>query len=154
LGGTLASHDDATAEQVAQSHAHGVTIAEFPTTLAAANACHALGIAVIMGAPNLVRGGSHSGNVAALDLAGCDRSDILSSECIPAGLLMAAVQLGELWGSMARGLATVTRNPARAVGLDDRGTLVPGQRAGLIRFGMVAQTPDIRRVWSVEKVVS
>jgi len=154
FGATLASHDDTTAEQVAQSHDHGVTLAEFPTTMAAANACRAMGIALIMGAPNLVRGGSHSGNVAALELARCDRLDILSSDYIPAGLLMAAVQLGEMWGNMPRGLATVTRNPAGAVGLRDRGTLAPGQRADLLRFGMVAQTPNLRRVWSAGHVVS
>ena len=94
LGATLASHDDTTADQVATSHACGVTMAEFPTTIAAAEACHALGIATIMGAPNLIPGGSHSGNVAAEELARLDRLDILSSDYVPASLLMSAVQLG------------------------------------------------------------
>jgi alpha-D-ribose 1-methylphosphonate 5-triphosphate diphosphatase len=72
----LASHDDTTVEQVATSQSYGVRIAEFPTTLAAAGACHAHGMATIMGAPNLIRGGSHSGNVSAVELAQMDRLDI------------------------------------------------------------------------------
>ena len=79
FGATLASHDDTTIQQVATSRAHGVTLAEFPTTLAAAEAeaCRAAGIAVIMGAPNLVRGGSHSNNISALELVQAGLLDIL-----------------------------------------------------------------------------
>ena len=121
--------------------------AEFPTTVEAARACHAHNIKVIMGAPNLVRGGSHSGNVAASELADLDLLDILSSDYVPAALLLAAVQLGELWGDMARGIGTVTSAPARASGLADRGMLEPGQRADLIRFSMIAGVPAVRGVW-------
>lgn len=148
LGATLASHDDTTVDQVAKSHAYGVRVAEFPTTVAAAEACHAKGIATIMGAPNLIRGGSHSGNVAAADLAQMDRLDILSSDYVPAGLLMAAVQLGDIWGNLARGIRTVTDTPAQAVGLMDRGTLAVGQRADLIRFAIKDQTPVLQETWS------
>jgi alpha-D-ribose 1-methylphosphonate 5-triphosphate diphosphatase len=154
LGATLASHDDTTAEQVAASHSYGVTVAEFPTTVAAADACHAKGIATIMGAPNLIRGGSHSGNVAAEDLAKLDRLDILSSDYVPAGLLMAAVQLGDIWGDIARGMRTVTDTPARAVGLTDRGALAVGQRADLIRFAIQDQTPVLQETWSAGKRAS
>jgi alpha-D-ribose 1-methylphosphonate 5-triphosphate diphosphatase len=153
LGATLASHDDTTEAQVETSRAHGVTVAEFPTTPEAAEACHAHGIATIMGAPNLIRGGSHSGNVAAETLARMDRLDILSSDYVPAGLLMAAVQLGELWGDMARGMATVTARPARAVGLDDRGSLRVGQRADLIRFAQIDGTPVLHETWSAGRRV-
>jgi len=148
LGAALASHDDTTAEQVATSQAYGVTLAEFPTTVAAADACHAHGIATIMGAPNLIRGGSHSGNVAAAELAGLDRLDILSSDYVPSGLLMAAVQLGELWNDLPRGMATVTSQPAKAVGLTDRGTLHEGQRADLVRFMTLEGTPVLKQTWS------
>lgn len=154
LGATLASHDDTTAEQVAASHSYGVTVAEFPTTVEAADACHAKGIATIMGAPNLIRGGSHSGNVAAEDLAKLDRLDILSSDYVPAGLLMAAVQLGDFWGDLARGIRTVTDTPARAVGLTDRGVLAVGQRADLIRFAIQEQTPVLQETWSAGKRAS
>ncbi len=153
LGATLASHDDTTVKQVATSHAHGVKVAEFPTTVDAADACHAHGIATIMGAPNLIRGGSHSGNVSASELASRDRLDILSSDYVPAGLLMAAVQLGDLWGDLARGIRTVTARPAQAVGLTDRGTISPGQRADFIRFAIADGTPILHETWSAGRRV-
>ncbi len=146
-GAVLASHDDTTAGQVAASRAHGVELAEFPTTEEAARASREAGIAVIMGAPNLVRGGSHSGNVAAQELAERGLLDILSSDYVPAALLMGAVRLGELWGNMARGLATVTAAPAHGARLDDRGRLAPGLRADLIRFRTTGRTPALRGVW-------
>ena len=147
FGAVLASHDDTTSAHVATSAGHGIRMAEFPTTVEAARACHAHGIRVIMGAPNLIRGGSHSGNVAAQDLAELGLLDILSSDYVPAALLFAAVRLGEVWGDMARGMATVTSGPARAAGLRDRGVLEPGQRADVIRFGAVAGVPTLNGVW-------
>ncbi len=146
-GATLASHDDTTADQVAASVGHGVRMAEFPTSVAAARACQAAGVAVIMGAPNLIRGGSHSGNVAAADLADLGVLDILSSDYVPAALLMGAVMLGERWGDMARGIATVTAAPARATGLTDRGRIAPGLRADLLRFGKIGNVPVTRGLW-------
>jgi len=148
-GAALASHDDTTAEQVATSHAHGVRLAEFPTTREAAEACHTQNIATIMGAPNLVRGGSHSGNVAARDLAELDLLDILSSDYVPAALLLGAVQLGHLWGDMARGLATVTRTPAHHVGLTDRGEIALGARADLIQFEVMKDASILRSVYAM-----
>ncbi|WP_149142886.1 alpha-D-ribose 1-methylphosphonate 5-triphosphate diphosphatase [Gemmobacter caeruleus] len=147
LGAHLASHDDTTADDVARSARHGVRFAEFPTTLAAAETCRRTGIAVMMGAPNLIRGGSHSGNVAAqtLALAGC--LDILSSDYVPAALLTAALRLGDLWGNPARGIATVTAAPAAATGLHDRGRLAPGLRADLIRFRRHGASALLRGVW-------
>ncbi|MEM8773617.1 MAG: alpha-D-ribose 1-methylphosphonate 5-triphosphate diphosphatase [Pseudomonadota bacterium] len=147
-GAVLASHDDTTVEQVATSKSHGVVMAEFPTTAEAARASHDQGIEVIMGAPNLIRGGSHSGNVAASELAQSGHLDILSSDYIPSALLLAAVKLGRDWDDMARGIATVSRNPARASGLQDRGEIALGKRADLIRFGLRADTPSLRGVWS------
>lgn len=153
-GATLASHDDTTAGQVETSHTHGVTIAEFPTTLEAANACRRRAIDVIMGAPNLVRGGSHSGNVSARELAEQDRLDIISSDYVPSALLLAAVQLGGIWGDMARGMATVTAAPAQAVGLSDRGILAPGLRGDVIRFGVHQGAPVLQATWSAGRRVS
>jgi alpha-D-ribose 1-methylphosphonate 5-triphosphate diphosphatase len=147
FGATLASHDDTTPDHVARSVAHGVRVAEFPTTPAAADACRAAGIAVIMGAPNLVRGGSHSGNVAAADLADAGLLDILSSDYVPAALLLGAVALGHRWGDMARGMATVTDAPARAVGLGDRGRVELGKRADLLRFTEAGGVPVPRGLW-------
>lgn len=147
FGAALASHDDTTADQVAISARHGATFAEFPTTVEAAEACRAHGIHVMMGAPNLIRGGSHSGNVAAKDLAERDLLDILSSDYVPSALLTAALMLGDLWGDMARGVATVTRAPAAATGLADRGSLTPGLRADVIRVARLAQAASVRGVW-------
>jgi alpha-D-ribose 1-methylphosphonate 5-triphosphate diphosphatase len=148
LGATLASHDDTTVAQVATSHTYGVTVAEFPTTAAAADACNTSGIATIMGAPNLIRGGSHSGNLAASKLAQLDRLDILSSDYVPSGLLMAAVQLGDLWDDLPRAMATVTSRPAQAVGLTDRGTLRVGLRADLVGFSVVDGVAVLRETLS------
>ena len=147
LGAVLASHDDSTAAQVAASVALGVRLAEFPTTAEAARACRDAGVGVIMGAPNLVRGGSHSGNVAAADLADAGLLDILSSDYVPASLLMGAVMLGTRWDDMARGIACVTAAPARASGLNDRGRIAPGLRADLLRFNLTGQVPVTRGLW-------
>lgn len=147
-GATLASHDDTTTAQVEHSHQQGVTLAEFPTTLEAASACHAAGIATIMGAPNVIRGGSHSGNVAATDLAKQGKLDILSSDYVPAALLQAALQLAEVWQDMAAGIATVTSAPARSAGLEDRGMLAVGKRADLTLFDTRVGTPAVTSVWS------
>ena len=146
-GASLASHDDTTRAQVAASAHHGVRLAEFPTTLEAAHACHDAGIAVMMGAPNLIRGGSHSGNVAASTLATADRLDILSSDYVPAALLLGAVRLGLSCGNLAKGFRAVTSAPAQAVGLSDRGTLQIGQRADLIHVALPNSVPILRQVW-------
>ena len=147
FGAVLASHDDTTAEHVATSAAYGIRLAEFPTTAEAAAACHDHGIAVMMGAPNLIRGGSHSGNVAAAELAEAGLLDIVSSDYVPAALLSSAVRLGAIWNDLARGIATVTAAPAAAAGLVDRGRLEPGARADLIRFRILGETPVMRETW-------
>ncbi|WP_170573074.1 alpha-D-ribose 1-methylphosphonate 5-triphosphate diphosphatase [Ruegeria atlantica] len=148
FGAMLASHDDTTAEQVAVSAGHGIKLAEFPTTVEAARTCHDHGIKVMMGAPNVIRGGSHSGNVAAQELADLGHLDILSSDYVPAALLLSAVRLGEEWGDMARGLRTVTQAPAQVVGLQDRGELRAGARADVIRFRLREGAPALNGVWS------
>lgn len=147
LGAVLASHDDTTEAEVAASAAHGVRIAEFPTTFAAARACRAHGIATMAGAPNLIRGGSHSGNIAATELAEAGLLDVLSSDYVPASLLSGAMRLAELWDDLPRALACVTANPAQAAGLADRGLLAPGLRADLIRFARRGPLAILRETW-------
>ncbi|MBY4891903.1 alpha-D-ribose 1-methylphosphonate 5-triphosphate diphosphatase [Rhodobacteraceae bacterium N5(2021)] len=148
LGAVLASHDDTLVDHVERSAGYGIALAEFPTTKAAAQACRANGIAVMMGAPNLVRGGSHSGNVAATDLAEAGLLDILSSDYVPSALLYSAVLLGQLWADLPRAMATVTAMPARAAGLTDRGEIALGHRADLIRFRTQGNVPVLHGVWS------
>ncbi len=147
LGAILASHDDTTPEHVHASARHGVRIAEFPTTIEAARICRDNGIAVMMGAPNLIRGGSHSGNVAAAELAEAGLLDILSSDYIPGALLAAAVDLGRRAGDMSRGIAAVTSAAASASGLRDRGALQPGLRGDLVRFAVIGDVPIVRGAW-------
>ena len=145
---TLASHDDTTIEHVEESLADGAAIAEFPTTREAADASHRAGISVVMGAPNLIRGGSHSGNVAASELAEIGLLDIFSSDYIPASLVMAAFQLPKHAAhiSLPDAIATVTKTPARAAGLEDRGEIAVGKRADLVHV-RDGETPIVRTVW-------
>jgi alpha-D-ribose 1-methylphosphonate 5-triphosphate diphosphatase len=149
LGVKLASHDDTTIAEVEQAHAEGVTIAEFPTTLDAAAASRALGMATVMGAPNVVRGGSHSGNVAARDLAEAGHLDILSSDYVPAALLMAAFRLADApaVGDLPGAIRLVSQAPAKAAGLDDRGEIAVGLRADLLRVATHDGEPVVRGVW-------
>lgn len=147
-GFPLASHDDTTAEHVRENAEQGMRIAEFPTTLEAAREARALGLAIVMGAPNVVREGSHSGNVAAVELACEGLLDILSSDYMPASLLHAAFMLPKLVGiSLADALRMVTLAPARAVGLEDRGELAPGKRADAVRVRLINGVPMVRAVW-------
>ena len=147
FGAVLASHDDTTAEHVATSRDHGVRVAEFPTTVEAAQACKLAGIAVMMGAPNLIRGGSHSGNVAAHELAELGYLDIVSSDYVPSALMSSAFLLADVWDDLPRAIATVTATPARAAGLTDRGVIAIGHHADLVRVRRLNGTPVIRGVW-------
>ena len=133
-GITLAAHDDATVEHARESAAFGVRISEFPTTAAAASAARERGQLVVMGAPNIVRGGSQSGNVAAASLLELGLLDIVSSDYVPASPLQAIFQLaadGTL--ALEHGAGLVSGNPAQAVGLDDRGQISVGRRGDLVR---------------------
>ena len=128
-------------------------MSEFPTTMAAARAAHERGLLTVMGGPNVVRGGSHSGNVAAADLARAGLLDILSSDYVPGSLLSAVMRLvqDEVL-TLPQAVATVTRNPARASGMADRGELAAGLRADLVQVHM-AELPCgghqavVRGVW-------
>lgn len=133
-GITTAAHDDATQAHVNESAAAGVSISEFPTTIVAARAARAAGQLVVMGAPNIVRGGSHSGNVAAAELLRLGLLDILSSDYVPASPLQAVFLLfgrGDI--TLPQGAALVSANPARAAGLEDRGVIATGKRADVLR---------------------
>ena len=128
----------------------GAVLSEFPTTLAAARAAREQGLHVLMGAPNLIRGGSHSGNVGAGELAGAGALDILSSDYIPGALLPAAFRLAaEPYNlPLPDAVATVTATPAEAAGLHDRGRIEPGRRADLVRVRVVAGRPVVRGGWT------
>jgi alpha-D-ribose 1-methylphosphonate 5-triphosphate diphosphatase len=145
----LASHDDTTEENVTDAIKDRVSVAEFPTTMEAARGLHAAGIDILMGAPNVVRGGSHSGNIAAVDLAREGLLDILSSDYVPSSLLMGALQLPRQVPAidLAAAVRTVTKTPAEAVGLNDRGEIAIGKRADLIRVHVARDIPVVRSAW-------
>lgn len=144
----LASHDDTEVEHVDLARQEQVAVSEFPTTVRAAEAARSAGMAIVMGGPNLVKGGSHSGNVSAAELAQRGLLDIMSSDYVPASLIQSAFLLRDQQGwSLPRAVATVARNPARAIGLADRGEIAPGQRADYIRVKEVAGMPVVRGAW-------
>lgn len=148
-GIAVASHDDATVDHVGESIALGVRLAEFPTSLEAARASHKAGLSVLMGAPNIVRGGSHSGNIAAHALAAAGYLDVLSSDYVPLSLIHAPFVLteGEAGLTLPQAIALVTSIPARTVGLHDRGEIAIGRRADLVRIRRTAGVPVVRSVW-------
>jgi alpha-D-ribose 1-methylphosphonate 5-triphosphate diphosphatase len=148
LGLPVASHDDTLIEHVEQAAAEGIVLAEFPTTRIAAEAAREHRISTIMGAPNIVRGGSHSGNVSALELAKADLLDILSSDYVPSSLLTAVFELVEKAGwTLPRAMATVSAEPARTAGLHDRGAIAPGLRADFVRVTMLDTLPVPRATY-------
>jgi alpha-D-ribose 1-methylphosphonate 5-triphosphate diphosphatase len=145
----LASHDDASTTHIEEAAGLGAVLTEFPTTSEAAAAARQHGLHVLMGSPNLVRGGSHSGNVAAGALAEAGYLDILSSDYIPGSLLTAAFLLadGSFGLSLPQAIRTVTRIPAEAADLDDRGEVRECLLADLVRVRLVEGRPLVRAVW-------
>ncbi|WP_339769870.1 alpha-D-ribose 1-methylphosphonate 5-triphosphate diphosphatase [uncultured Pseudosulfitobacter sp.] len=133
MGVQMGSHDDQTAAARAAWRARGVKVSEFPETLEAAEAAHAAGDVVILGAPNLVRGGSHKGNVSALDVVSMGMADAVASDYHYPSPRRAALMLARS-GVMdfATAWSLVSAGPARALGLDDRGVLQAGKRADLV----------------------
>jgi len=155
-GIAIASHDDATLAHAQESAELGMQVAEFPTTLEAAKASHELGLKVLMGAPNIVRGGSHSGNIAAKDLASAGVLDILSSDYYPSALVQAAFMVANMEDNdydLARAIGLVTANPAQAANLHDRGVLEVGRRADLVQVNSHSVMPLVERVWCKGKRV-
>jgi alpha-D-ribose 1-methylphosphonate 5-triphosphate diphosphatase len=149
-GAALVSHDDETEAHIDLAADLGATVAEFPVTPEAAARARARGMAIVMGGPNLIRGGSYSGNVPAAELAEMDLLDAFASDYVPRSLLECAFRLtaSDFGWTMSRALATVTANVAQAAGLQDRGAIAPGLRADLLRVRPVDRMPILRGVWS------
>ncbi|MEK1896171.1 MAG: alpha-D-ribose 1-methylphosphonate 5-triphosphate diphosphatase [Rhizobium sp.] len=148
-GITVASHDDATLAHVDEAIENGVRLAEFPTSFDAAKASHEHGMSVLMGAPNIVRGKSHSGNIAARDLAERGVLDVLSSDYVPLSLLYAPFLIADEVESISlpKAIAMVTATPARTVSLNDRGRIATGLRADVVRVFRDHGVPVTRSVW-------
>jgi alpha-D-ribose 1-methylphosphonate 5-triphosphate diphosphatase len=144
----LASHDDTVPEHVFEAVESGFVISEFPTTQAAARTAREQGLGIVMGAPNLVRGGSHSGNISALELAQHDLLDCLSSDYVPHSLLHGVFLLRDQAGwSLPKAARTASLNPARLVGLDDRGEIAAGKRADFVRVRELSGVPVSMMTW-------
>ena len=149
LGIVLASHDDATRDHVEEAVRLGIDIAEFPTTLEAAKASRQAGMAILMGGPNVVRGGSHSGNVSARELAEADLLDIVSSDYIPFSMLQSAFALADNVESMSisKAVQLVTKRPAEAAGFNDRGEIAIGKRADFVHLRIEDGIPIVLTVY-------
>lgn len=149
-GTPLASHDDETAAHIDEAADLGARVAEFPVTAEAAQQARDRGMVVVMGGPNLIRGGSYSGNVPAADLAEAGLLDAFASDYVPRSLVECAFAMTEApfgW-SLSRAVALVTSAPARAAELQDRGEIAPGQRADLLRIRRQGGLPLVRGVWT------
>lgn len=145
----LASHDDEDVEHVDEAADLGATVSEFPVTLEAARRAKERGMVVVMGGPNLMRGGSYSGNVPASELAEAGLLDAFASDYVPRSLIECAFALTAppFGWDLARAVAVVTAAPARAAQLTDRGTIAPGRRADLVRVSTRGGLPVVRGVW-------
>jgi alpha-D-ribose 1-methylphosphonate 5-triphosphate diphosphatase len=153
----LATHDDENAEQIAIARRDGAAISEFPVTLEAAAEARRHGLAVFMGAPNLIRGGSHSGNVSAAEVVAAGYLTGFASDYIPMSMLRAAFRLAEppFGLPLAAAIATVTSAPAAATGLSDRGEIAAGKRADLVRVSLSRNGwPVVRGVWREGRRIS
>ncbi|WP_284944540.1 alpha-D-ribose 1-methylphosphonate 5-triphosphate diphosphatase [Acidisoma cladoniae] len=145
---TIASHDDRTEEEIAENFADGIGISEFPVSMAAARAARACGMEIIAGAPNIVRGGSHSGNVAAADMLRASVVDAFASDYVPASLIEAAfmaVEIAEI--ALPQAIALITDRPARMAGLSGRGRIEVGLAADLVQVRVHDGMPIVRAVW-------
>ncbi|PKO40518.1 MAG: alpha-D-ribose 1-methylphosphonate 5-triphosphate diphosphatase [Betaproteobacteria bacterium HGW-Betaproteobacteria-3] len=147
-GVAIASHDDDSVEKIDTLASLGAVISEFPTHLAAAKAARARGMATLFGAPNILRGNSQSGNMRALDAVLEGVADCLCGDYSAAALLPSVMKLPELAGiSLAQAIALVTRNPARAAGLHDRGEIAVGRRADLVAVRQTGGLFQAERIW-------
>jgi alpha-D-ribose 1-methylphosphonate 5-triphosphate diphosphatase len=149
----LVGHDLDSPGAVAALRARGGSVAEFPTTADAARAARELGIPVVMGAPNVMRGESHSGNVSAAALVGLGLVTALASDYLPSGLLAGAFTLaGNGLVTLPAGIALVTSGAAAAAGLSDRGSLTAGLRADLALVDDSAAWPVVRATFRAARV--
>lgn len=142
----LLGHDPDSPEAIAALAERGGAVAEFPTTVEAAAAARDRGFPVVMGAPNVLRGSSHSGNVSAAELISRGLVTGLASDYLPSALLAACFRIvAEQIASLPEAVRLITAGPAAVAGLTDRGALLAGHRADLVLIGD-GQWPAVRSV--------
>ncbi len=140
----LLAHDMENADDVAAASAFAASIAEFPLTADTAAAARAAGMQVVMGAPNALRGSSHSGNASARNLVAEGLCDVLASDYLPPSMLAAAFVLAaDGCCDLPQALALITSGPADLAGLTDRGRIEAGARADLILVDDRGQWPSV-----------
>ncbi len=150
----LASHDVDDVEQVRRLAAMGVRIAEFPVTIEAAQAAIKAGLVTVFGAPNILRGGSHFGSLRALEAVRQGVADCFCSDYSPASMLPAALSLPARAGmALHEAIRLISANPARTVGLTDRGEIAVGKRADLIAVDRSTWPPRVTGVWVEGRLV-
>lgn len=149
LGIAVASHDDDTVEKLAVNKELGVTISEFPITMEVAKEARRQGLKTVVGAPNILLGGSHSGNLSALQTIREEAADVLVSDYYPQALLQAVFHLFQKEGiPVWEAVRYVTWNPARAVGLHERlGSLEEGKAADVLIVRSAGERPVLERVF-------
>ena len=144
-----------TEEEVASWADAGIAISEFPVTAVAAAAARKRGMGIVAGAPNIVRGGSHSGNVRAADLMRDGLVDVFASDYVPGAMLSAALLVHEkLHVPLPAAIATISQRPALMVGLADRGAIAPKLRADLVQVHLADGHPLVRQVWREGKRIA
>lgn len=144
---TIASHDDRSVEEVAENQADGITVSEFPVTIEAARAAKRAGMAVIAGAPNVVRGGSHSGNVSAAAMIEAGLVDALASDYVPTSLIESISSCLRMGLAIHHAVSLVTCAPAEIARLADRGKLKVSLRADIVRVRVRDYLPVARATW-------
>jgi alpha-D-ribose 1-methylphosphonate 5-triphosphate diphosphatase len=148
-GISVASHDDDSKERVETMNNIGADISEFPITLEAAQAAKKAGMSTIFGAPNILRGKSQSGSMKAIEAIHEGVADCLCADYSPASLIVAIFKIPELSDlDLPAAIRLVTKNPAKAARLDDRGEIAVGKRADLIVIDTPAGLPQVSHVWS------
>ena len=146
----LLSHDDTELEHIDEALGEGISVSEFPCTLEAARKAKSHAMHVVGGAPNVIRGGSQSGNIAVSALLAEDLVDILASDYVPRSLLDCAFLIGlddAFHADLPAALRMVSKTPAEVAGLSDRGEIAEGKRADLLHVGVLNGHPFIKQAW-------
>ena len=145
----VASHDDDTIEKINWNLSWGATISEFPITIEVAKYAKQNGLAVMVGSPNIILGGSHSGNLSAAEAIIADCVDILCSDYKPSSILGSIFYMNHKHQiPLEKMVAMATINPAKAVNIDDQyGALEVGKKFDAIQVTLIDEIPVVERVW-------
>lgn len=152
---TLLAHDPEDAEDIERRVDAGASVAEFPVSREAAEAAKKRDMPIVMGAPNALRGSSHSGNTSARELIADGLCQVIASDYMPSAMLASAFSIAAAGVvSLPEAVALITSGPADMLGLEDRGRLAPGARADLILVDDRGPWPEVVHTWSADDLWS